>query len=78
MRLGLYAHTHGVSYPDAQNKFVKSIPATSMRPLEVTQAGRAGGLSIDVVPRPAAAVMRSRDANKVQMAAAPPLRHHFS
>jgi alkanesulfonate monooxygenase SsuD/methylene tetrahydromethanopterin reductase-like flavin-dependent oxidoreductase (luciferase family) len=43
MRLGLYSHTHGVSYPDAQNKFVKSIPATSMRPVEVPQrAERAG------------------------------------
>jgi probable F420-dependent oxidoreductase len=43
MKLGLYAHTHGVSYRDAQNKFVKSIPATSMRPVEVAQrAERAG------------------------------------
>ena len=43
MKIGLYAHTHGVSYRDARNKFVKSIPATSMRPVEVAQrAERAG------------------------------------
>ncbi len=43
MKIGLYAHTHGVSYRDAQNKFVKSIPATTTRPVEVAQwAERAG------------------------------------
>lgn len=43
MKIGLYAHTHGVSYRDAQNKFVKSIPATTTRPVEVDRrAERAG------------------------------------
>jgi probable F420-dependent oxidoreductase len=43
MKIGLYAHTHGVSYRDAQNKFVKSIPATTTRPVEVARwAERAG------------------------------------
>jgi probable F420-dependent oxidoreductase len=43
MKIGLYGHTHGVSYRSEQNKFVKSIPATSMRPVEVAQrAERAG------------------------------------
>jgi probable F420-dependent oxidoreductase len=43
MRIGLYAHTHGVSYRDEQNKYVKSIPATSMRLVDVAQrAERAG------------------------------------
>jgi len=37
MKIGLYAHTHGVSYRDAQNKFVKSIPATTTKPVEVAQ-----------------------------------------
>ena len=43
MKIGLYAHTHGVSYRDAQNKFVKSIPATTTQPVEVARlAERAG------------------------------------
>jgi probable F420-dependent oxidoreductase len=43
MKIALYAHTHGVGYRDEKNKFAKSIPATSMRPVEVAQrAERAG------------------------------------
>ena len=43
MKIGLYAHTHGVSYRDAENKFVKSLPGTAMRPVEVAQRAERGG-----------------------------------
>jgi probable F420-dependent oxidoreductase len=43
MKIGLYAHTHGISYRDAQNKFVKSIPATSMHPIEIARKAERSG-----------------------------------
>ena len=47
MRVGLYGHTHGIGYRDDSNQFLKSIPATLMRPVEIAQqAERAGFHSI--------------------------------
>jgi probable F420-dependent oxidoreductase len=47
MRVGLYGHTHGIGYRDDTNQFLKSIPATLLRPVEVAQrAERAGFHSI--------------------------------
>jgi probable F420-dependent oxidoreductase len=37
MKVGLYGHTHGIGYRDKTNQFLKSIPATLMRPVEVAQ-----------------------------------------
>jgi probable F420-dependent oxidoreductase len=43
MKIGLYAHTHGVGYRDERNKFAKSIPATELRPVEVARRAEQAG-----------------------------------
>jgi probable F420-dependent oxidoreductase len=43
MKIALYGHTHGVGYRDEKNKFAKSIPATSMRPVEVARRAEQAG-----------------------------------
>ena len=43
MKIGLYAHTHGVGYRDEQNQFVKSIPAASMHPVDVARRAEEAG-----------------------------------
>jgi probable F420-dependent oxidoreductase len=44
MKVGLYGHTHGIGYRDETNQFLKSIPATLMRPVEVAQRAERAGL----------------------------------
>ena len=43
MQIGLYANTHGVGWRDATNNYTRSVPAQTLRPVEVAQAAERAG-----------------------------------
>ncbi|MDG2114513.1 MAG: TIGR03619 family F420-dependent LLM class oxidoreductase [Actinomycetota bacterium] len=43
MQIGLYAHTHGVGYRDDTHNYTRSVPAHTLRPVEVAQAAERAG-----------------------------------
>jgi probable F420-dependent oxidoreductase len=43
MKIALYGHTHGIGWRNETDQFARSIPATSMRPVEVAQAAERAG-----------------------------------
>lgn len=43
MQIGLYAHTHGVGYRDDTHNYTRSVPAHTLRPVDVAQAAETAG-----------------------------------
>lgn len=43
VKIGLYAHTHGLGYRDAENNLTRSVPATSLEPTVVAREAEQAG-----------------------------------